>query len=142
MKNAAKDAAVLYVEDDPTDVMFMRLGFANAGLTVPLHVVDDGQQAIDYLAGAGPYANRAIYPMPGLVLLDLNLTGVSGLDVLRWVCTQPHLQELPVVVLSASTRPDDRFQVQHLGASGYLVKPADMNTLPRLLKPLLAFWLG
>lgn len=137
-----KDAAVLYVEDDPDDVMFMRLGFANAGLTRPLHVLTDGQQAIDYLAGTGPYADRAIYPVPGLMLLDLSLPRVSGLDVLRWICDQAHLHELPVVVLSTSARRDDWLQAQHLGANGYLVKPPDMTTLPHILKPLIAYWLG
>ena len=75
--------AVLYVEDDDNDALFMRKAFEKAGISNPLHIVHDGQEAIDFLAGNGKFVDRQQYPLPCLVLLDLNLPKKPGLEVLR-----------------------------------------------------------
>lgn len=142
MTGSVPTATVLYVEDDSNDIYFVGWGFETAGLTNPIHVVTDGEQAIDYLAGNGPYADRAQYPVPALVLLDLNLPMLSGIEVLRWIRQQSQYQSLPVVIFSASDQDADKEKARQLGASDYLVKPADMTTLPEIVQALARRWLG
>src|SRR5215470_12689740 len=118
---------ILLVEDERNDVFLLQYAFETAGISNPLQVVEDGQQAIDYLGGAGKYANRAEYPMPCLILLDLKLPMKSGHDVLRWIQQQPALQMLVVIVLSSSRNTNDVDEAYQLGARSYLVKPLTMN---------------
>lgn len=113
---------VLYVEDEADDVLFMRLACRNSGWA--LEAVENGRQAIAYLSGEPPYADRERHPLPALVLLDLNLPLVSGFDVLRWVREQPAFRELPVVIFSSSGRAEDRARAAALGADDYLLKPS------------------
>lgn len=114
---------ILYVEDEPNDVLFMRLGFQALNEGPRLRDVQDGRTAMAYLLGEGVYADRAIHPLPQLVLLDLNLPSISGFDLLRWMRQEPSLKELPVVIFSSSGRPEDRSQAKELGADDYLLKP-------------------
>ena len=140
MTNSAVVPNVLYVEDDSNDVFFMEWAFKTAGLSNPLHIATDGNQAIDYLAGNGPYADRAQHPLPALVLLDLNLPQVPGFAVLRWLRQQPQFQGLPVVIYSASDQNADKEQARQLGATDYVVKPLNMAKLPELLQALVCRW--
>ncbi len=114
---------ILQVEDDENDVLLLQHVFAQAGILNPVHVATDGQQAIDYLAGVGRYAEREKFPMPRLVLLDLKIPKVMGLEVLRWIRHQPALNALHVVVFSSSDHPADIKAAHHLGANSYYVKP-------------------
>src|SRR6476619_2979181 len=95
-------AAILVVEDDPDDVFLIRRAFEKSGITNPIEVVEDGEQAIAYLSGRGEYADRAKHPIPALMLLDLKLPRIPGLSVLAWLRKQPALGRLSVVVLTAS----------------------------------------
>jgi CheY-like chemotaxis protein len=113
---------VLYVEDEENDVLLLRRALKRAGVTNPLEVVGDGQEAMDYLAGTGRFVDRTHYPTPALVLLDLNLPGRSGFDVLEWMRHQPALVALPVVICTSSISPADREKARHLGATDYLIK--------------------
>src|SRR5215467_11814013 len=92
---------VLYVEDDDNDVLLMRRAWAWVAVENPLQVVTDGEKALRYLSGDGPYANQVDYPMPCLVLLDLKMPKVTGLDVLRWIRSQPAFR----IFESSSTPP-------------------------------------
>jgi CheY-like chemotaxis protein len=132
---------VLYVEDEDNDAFFMRLGFESTSITTPLEVVTDGQQALQYLAGEGPYADREKYPFPCLVLLDLNLPMVSGFEVLSWIRRQPAMDGLPVIIFSSSSQPQDQQRVRDLGADAYLVKPVNMGRLDEMLGKLKTNWL-
>jgi PAS domain S-box-containing protein len=114
---------VLYVEDEESDAMFMDRAFASKGLGPALRVVDDGRAAIDYLSGAGKYGDRQKYPLPTVVLLDLNLPQVPGFEVLRWMRNHPDFTRTPVVVFSSSTREEDRMKAQELGANEFVPKP-------------------
>jgi PAS domain S-box-containing protein len=125
---------ILYVEDDPHDVLFVRLGMAEAGLSVPLQVVVNGQEAVDYLAGNPPFTDRDSFPLPSLVLLDLNLPLVSGLEVLQWIREQPQFESLPVVIFSASALESDQQKARQLGANDYILKPSDMLDLAGFLR--------
>src|SRR5947207_9652434 len=97
-----KAAAILVADDDENDIFFLRRAIARAGLSNPLFITNDGQEAIDYLEGRPPFDNRVLYPLPVLFLLDLKMPRVNGFDVLLWLATRPVLKEIPVVVLSSS----------------------------------------
>ncbi len=132
---------VLYVEDEENDVFFMQLHFKDAGLAHPLQVARNGLEAINYLAGAGPFANRTRFPLPCLVLLDLNLPICSGFEVLEWVRRQPQFQALPVVVFTASGHERDKQKATELGATDFITKPANMSRLAELLARIEGRWL-
>jgi CheY-like chemotaxis protein len=134
-------STILLVEDERNDVFLLQYAFETAGIRNPLQVVEDGQQAIEYLGGTGKYANRAQYPMPCLVLLDLKLPMKSGHDVLRWIQRQPALQMLVVIVLSSSRNRNDVNEAYQLGARSYLVKPLTMVARLELARTIRHYWL-
>lgn len=133
---------ILLVEDSEDDVFFMRRAFKTAGLRHSLEVVMDGQAAIDYLDGKGAFSDRSAHPEPSLVLLDLRLPQVPGLDVLRWVRTQPRFDTLPVVVLTSSNQESDLQNAYRLRANSFLVKPSDTANLVGLAKTVCQYWLS
>src|SRR5690349_18131600 len=115
---------ILQVEDDPNDVFFLQRAMKKHGLLNPIQVASDGQEAINYLKGIGKFADRARFPQPSLVLLDLKLPHVMGLDVLKWIRQESGLP-LVVVPLTASANDEDIAAAYRLGANGFLVKPSD-----------------
>jgi CheY-like chemotaxis protein len=135
-------SSVLYVEDEGDDAFFMQAAFKRTGLSESLYVVSDGCQALAYLAGEGPYTDRARHPLPGLVLLDLNLPLISGFDVLAWIRQQPQFQATPVVIFSSSGRPEDKERATQLGASQYVQKPASGMQFTEVARDLAQRWLG
>src|SRR5258706_16411130 len=90
---------ILLAEDRDDDLFLICKAFERARITYPLHIVRDGEEAINYLAGVGKYSHRAEYPLPSLLLLDLDLPRADGFTVLRWLRTQPALKTLPVIIL-------------------------------------------
>jgi len=133
---------ILVADDDQNDVFFLKRAFQKSGFSQPMMHVADGQEAIDYLKGDADYADRARYPFPGLLLLDLKMPKVDGFDVLSWLNTRPDLKSLPVIVLSSSSREDDIERARELGADDYRVKPADFEDLLTLAKDVVSKWLG
>src|SRR5205814_6227935 len=131
---------ILQVEDDPNDVFFLQHAMKKAGVANPVQVASDGQQAIDYLKGAGRFADREKFPVPCLVLLDLKLPYVMGLDVLRWIRKQPGTA-VPVVMLSASAEDADIATAYRLGANAFLTKPSEASKLVEMAKAIKDFWL-
>ena len=132
---------ILYVEDEETDVLLFQHVLAKAGIHNPLQTVKDGKAAKDYLAGNPPFDDRRLYPLPGLVLLDLNLPYWSGFEVLEWIRQQPPLRRLPVVVFTSSCRADDIARAYDAGANAYVVKPNALADLTALTVALRDFWL-
>ena len=132
---------ILVAEDDPTDAYFFQRAFTRAGIPVALHFVRDGQEVLDYLQGAGQFADRAVYPLPQLVLLDLNMPRLDGFQVLEWVRRQPGFPALQIVIFSASGEPKDIHRAYGLGANWYLVKPHSMDELTDLVGRFKKFWL-
>ncbi|MBI2512735.1 MAG: response regulator [Opitutae bacterium] len=133
--------SVLYVEDEPDDVLFMHVAFRRAGVTAPLHCVSDGQQAVNYLRGAPPYDDRVRHPLPSVVLLDLNLPLLSGFDVLHWIRHQSPCRDIPVVVFSSSGRAEDRRRAEDLRASDYWLKPSSGTEFEATARELHERWL-
>lgn len=132
---------ILYAEDEPDDIFFLQRAFRAAGIEAPLRTVPDGQSAINYLKGTGPYADRDRFPLPRLVLLDVNLPHVSGFDVLTWIRSTPSLALLPVVMLTSLGHQTDIRRATLLGVNGYLLKPSDPTQLTTVARALKAYWL-
>lgn len=141
MTNDNENHSVLLVEDDPNDVLLVQRAFRKAGANVPMHVMANGQMAVDYLDGRNGYANRAIYPLPSLMLLDLKLPRKSGHEVLAWLRAQPGVKHLPVVILTSSKESVDIDRAYELGANSYLVKPVAFDALVILAQTLDLYWL-
>lgn len=131
---------ILQIEDDPNDVILLHHALKNAGVENPVLVANDGREAIDYLQGAGKYGDRKKFPLPCLVLLDLKLPYVMGLDVLKWIRQQMGM-ELVVVMLTASAEDADIKTAYRLGANAFLTKPSEASKLEDMLKALKDFWL-
>lgn len=125
---------LLLVEDNEDDVFIFQRAFARAGLKDAVQIASDGEEAIAYLSGNGPYADRAAHPLPYVVLLDLKLPRRSGLDVLEWIHAQPELAHLPVIILTSSAEQRDLERTRELGAQHYLVKPPPVQALIELLE--------
>lgn len=133
---------ILQVEDEEADIFLLQRVFSKAGITSPVQAVTDGQLAMDYLSGASPYADRIKHPLPCLVLLDLKLPKVSGLEVLAWIRQQTRLQGLVVVVFSSSSQPTDVERAYQLGANSYIQKPSGMEQTLEVAQLLKGWWLG
>jgi CheY-like chemotaxis protein len=133
---------VLLVEDNPDDVLLVKRAFRKAELKCPLQVVTDGEQAVDYLAGAEKNDGAAAQALPVLVLLDYRLPRKSGLEVLQWIRSRLDLATLPVVVLTSSKEPETIRAAYLAGANSYLLKPVDFQRLIELVKALNSYWLG
>jgi CheY-like chemotaxis protein len=136
-----KNFCILQVEDSHNDILLLQHAFRAAGITNPLQTVRDGQAAMDYLSGAGKYADRNRYPLPCLVLLDLQLPRIMGLNVLKWIRHEHHLQTLPVIVFTSSGQRGDIDRAYRAGANAFLTKPSGIIELTELMKVLKAFWL-
>ena len=113
---------VLYVEDDATDIFFCRETIKKIAPELDLRFVHDGEVAKEWLSGEGTYANRSAFPMPGMVVTDLETLNVTGLQLLGWIRDQPHLKGLPVIVHATSSYVGDIGRCKQLGATKYLVK--------------------
>jgi len=132
---------ILVAEDDPTDAFFLQRAFAKTGVSVGLKFVRDGQEAIDYLRGEAPFADRAAHPMPQLLMLDLKMPRLNGFEVLHWLKAQPGLKRLLVIVFSSSAEAGDINQAYDLGANSYLVKPHATEQLLELVNRVQKYWL-
>lgn len=131
------NTCILHAEDEESDILFLRLAFQQAGITMAVHVATDGQMAIDYLRGAGLFADRVKYPLPCLILLDLKLPRKTGFEVLQWLRAQPLLRRIVVIVCTSAEHEHDIATAYELGANSYIVKPmgiAERNETARRLK--------
>lgn len=136
------EATLLLVEDNEDDVFLMKRALKTAEVDWPLQVLPDGRRALDYLSGNGPYQDRSRYPVPWLILLDIKLPQVSGLEVLRWLRCQEELRRTPVIVLTSSNHPGDVREAYGLGANSYIVKPASFQQLVEFARAFKYYWLG
>lgn len=126
----------LLADDSENVTSLMQRAFREAGIPNPLHVVPNGEEAVDYLSGVGAYADRSEHPMPNVVLLDRHLPRKDGFGVLGWIRTQAALRSMVVIILTASNRSADADMAHDLGANYYLTKPNRFEELVSLTRCL------
>ncbi len=135
-------SVVLLVEDDRLDAELTLNAFREGGATCRVVHVSTGEDALDYIHARGGYADRATFPFPDLMLLDLRLPGIDGFDVLREVKSSPGLRRLPVVILTSSKEEGDRATGYDSGANSYLVKPVDYAGYLDVVARIRDYWFG
>ena len=131
---------ILLVEDDQADVELTLHAFKKANISNPVHVVNDGAEALEFLFCRGRYAARKMENRPQLVLLDLNLPKVTGLEVLRRIKSDARTRTIPVIVLTISQRDRDIRECQRLGAETYIIKPVDFVNFSKVIPQLTLRW--
>ncbi len=136
------DARILLVEDDPQDVELTVRAFRSENVQSRIEVVRDGEEALDYLFCRGEYKSRPTDQPPTLVLLDLKLPKVGGLQVLREVKGSAECRSIPVVVLSSSDEQRDIAESYRLGVNSYIQKPVDIIEFRKAIRALALYWLG
>ena len=132
---------ILLADDQEDDVFLTKEALVRAQVLNPLYVVADGTEAIQYLEGSGKFGNRNEYPLPDLLLLDLNMPRLNGFDVIRWVRAHPTLSNLRIVVQSSSDLDLDINKAHELGANAYMVKTGDFHTYCAAMRTTISFWL-
>jgi len=134
MQPKPRSLKILVAEDDETDYQYLKVMFKKAPSAL-LFRVSTGDEAIDYLKGAGRFNDRSVYPLPDILLLDLRLPKVSGHEVLGWLKNRDDLQSLKVYVLAGSDRESDRRRAREAGADDYFIKPLSLGHLAVLFEP-------
>jgi CheY-like chemotaxis protein len=132
---------LLLVDDNEDDIFFTKQALREAKVPNPVQTAADGQEAINYLSGAGKYSDREQFPLPGLMLLDLKMPRKSGFEVLQWIRQQPSLATLVVIILTTSREDSDIQRASQLGANSYLQKPSDTKILADIMLALKSYWL-
>jgi len=127
---------ILHVEDDPIDILNLRRAFSRCGIANPVRAAVNGEEALALLRGTRGEARSR----PGLILLDLSMPAMGGLDFLRRAKADTELRQIPVVVLTASNHESDRRLAYELGASGYVVKPMDFDEFVRAVQVVERYW--
>lgn len=131
---------VLLVEDDLNDIFLVKRAFKIAQIKNPLQVVTDGQEAINYLRGADKFADRQLYPLPKLVVMDIKMPRRTGFEVLEWAKNDPLLRRIPIVIVSSSDNPADINRAYELGANAYMIKPVDFRAVEHLFESITQYW--
>lgn len=138
---AIEPVDLLLVEDQPSDAELALRALRALDLGRRLHLIEDGAEALDFVRGRGNYASRTVSDAPGLVLLDLKLPKVSGMEVLRAIKSDVQTQDIPVIVLSSSKEDSDIRRCYELGANSYVVKPVDYDRFTETVQRIGTYWL-
>ena len=136
-----KEVELLLVEDDPNDVELALIALRKHKLANKIHVVRDGEEALDFLFCRGPYAQRTSNGPPKVILLDLKLPKVSGLEVLKAIKDDPRTRPVPVVVMTSSREQRDMVEGYRLGVNSYIQKPIDFDQFQTIIRDLGYYWL-
>jgi CheY-like chemotaxis protein len=137
---AAQHINLMLVEDDENDVRITRRALKKSGLEGELIVTRDGQEALDYLFARPPFDDPAKCPRPGLVLLDINIPKINGIEVLRAVKEDATLRSMPILMLTTSTRQEDVAAAYAHGANGYICKPIQFSRFVEVIRSLGEYW--
>jgi CheY-like chemotaxis protein len=131
---------VLLADDDPADQELTRRAFDEGEIPVDLRVVDDGEQALDYLNRRGAYSDVSVAPRPDLIVLDLNMPRIDGHQVIRAIRGDARFVRLPIVVMSTTTNIDDVNLTYALGCNTFIRKPSDLDDFMRVVQELAPYW--
>jgi len=131
---------VLVADDDPRDLQIMHLAIKRNGVVAEIHEVHDGEQVIDYLRGENDFADRGRHPFPDLLMLDLKMPKMDGLEVLGWLRKRPEYHRLPTIMLSGSGLEKDVEEAYRRGAATYFSKPASFKEFQELIKSVIDYW--
>jgi CheY-like chemotaxis protein len=142
MTDRGAAVAILMADDDPDDRLLARDAFAEARMENRLLFVEDGEEVIEYLNRRGKYRDAERYPMPGLILLDLNMPRRDGREVLAEIKTDPAFKHIPVVVLTTSRAEEDVMRSYRCGGNSYIVKPVTFRELTEVVREIGRYWLG
>ena len=133
------DSVILMVEDNPDDVRLVERQLQNSGLKYALRVVSDGGEAMDYLSGTGEYGDRAAFPLPCLLLIDLRMPRVDGFMLTEWVRRNPETNNIPIVIYSGLPSSEDAERAYALGANAYVVKLPGVRSFDLLFAAIREF---
>jgi CheY-like chemotaxis protein len=136
-----EDDAILLAEDSEDDLALMRHAFRRAGIRNRVQEVRHGRDAINYLQGLGPYANRERYPLPCVIITDIKMP-YNGMTFLEWLRDKPEFHRVPKLVLSSSGLEVDRDRAAELGACAYFVKPTDIQALVEVVTTIDEDWIS
>ena len=131
---------ILIAEDDENDAIILERALHKVGFMNPVRFCSDGTEVISYLRGDEPYQDRANFPFPLIVITDLKMPKMGGIEVLKWLHDHPEYNLVPKIVLSASKHASDIQQAYQWGASSYLVKPGGYDSLTKMLKLFFDYW--
>jgi CheY-like chemotaxis protein len=137
----ANPVAILLAEDDPDDQYLISEALDENRLNARLFIVSDGEELLDYLKRRGKYQESENWPMPGLILLDLNMPRQDGREALRAIKADPALQHIPIVALTTSQAEQDVAQTYQNGVSGFITKPVSFSALREVMKTIGDYWL-
>ncbi|MEN0036898.1 MAG: response regulator [Cellvibrio sp.] len=135
-----KTLIILMADDDADDRLLAQEAMHESRVLNDLHFVEDGVQLLNYLRGDGDYHDRTRYPMPGLILLDLNMPKMDGREALAQIKADPRLRRIPVVILTTSKAEEDKMKGYDLGAASYITKPVTFDALVELMRTLGKYW--
>jgi CheY-like chemotaxis protein len=133
---------ILLIEDEPTDAALLLRSFKKAEVLNPVVHLNHGDDALRYLAGKAEYADRKKHPLPALILLDLKLPGMTGIQLLQWRRIEGEIRRIPVVVLTTDDDPATVNATYDLGANSYLVKPGDATSVYSMVKTIQRYWIA
>ncbi|WP_331343845.1 response regulator [Cellvibrio sp. UBA7661] len=135
-----KALVILMADDDADDRLLAQEAMYESRVLNELHFVENGVQLLNYLHGDGQFSDRAQYPMPGLILLDLNMPKMDGREALAKIKADPRLRRIPVVILTTSKAEEDMVKGYDLGAASYIPKPVTFDALVELMRTLGKYW--
>lgn len=140
MNASKKPLIILMADDDADDRLLAQEAMHESRVLNELHFVEDGVQLLSYLRGDDDFDDRALYPMPGLILLDLNMPKMDGREALAEIKADPRLRRIPVVILTTSKAEEDMVKGYDLGAASYITKPVTFDALVELMRTLGKYW--
>lgn len=140
MKGRRHPVTILMADDDPDDCLLAREALSESRLANDLHFVSDGEELMDYLYQRGKYSVPGSAPRPSLILLDLNMPKKDGREVLNELKSDPHLRQIPVLVLTTSKAEEDILRSYYLGANSYITKPVTFSSLIEVMQTLSKYW--
>lgn len=139
--NEPKAVEILLVEDNPRDLDLALRALQKANITNRIHVARDGAEALEFIFGEGAHAGRSIEDRPKVILLDLKLPKIDGLEVLQRIKTDPRTKMIPVVILTSSREQRDVVDSYQLGVNSYIVKPVNFERFAQAVRDLGFYWL-